>query len=106
MSTTTVAAPKLPARPSWATITGEPDDQYNGTWMVEFSIPVGTFGLELVEMCEYTPDNGWTVYAALGALIPQIMEIDTAEELRVYAAEIEQCAAVMAQHTRPVGAGA
>ncbi|MFJ2300491.1 hypothetical protein [Oerskovia paurometabola] len=105
MSTTTIAAPKVPARPSWATATDEPVDEYNGTWLLEFSAPIGTFGLELAEMCRYTPAAGWTVYAELVALMPQI-EIDTAEELRAYAAEVEQCAAIMAQHTRPVGAGA
>lgn len=98
--------PTPPARPSWATTTGDLDDQYNGTWMVEFSAFVGTSGLEVAEMCEYAPATGWTIYAALGALMPQIMEIATAEELRTYAAEVEQCATIMAQHTRPVGASA
>ncbi|MBD7952380.1 hypothetical protein [Oerskovia rustica] len=94
--------PTPPARPSWAT-KSEFDEQCNGAWTVEFSTFIGETGLELAEMCEYAQGTGWTVYAALGALMPQIMEIDTPEALRVYAAEIAQCAAILAKHTRPVG---
>lgn len=98
--------PTPPACPSWATKTSELEDQYNGTWMVEFSTFVGDRGLELAELCEYTPGKGWAVYKALGALASPVMEIDAVVELRAYAAELERCAVVIEQHSRPVGSAA
>ncbi|MEK8228722.1 hypothetical protein NKG05_26060 [Oerskovia sp. M15] len=104
MSTKTTTAPTVPARPSWATTTAEPETEgENGNWSVEYSAFVGEFGTEVVEIIEHHPDTDtWTVRMPMQVLL-NVDSLDTTDDVLTFAADMKRVASIVEGEGRPVG---